>query len=133
MNKFINPLVNQIVAIAEMMVKITATAPIFFDLPSGYLKYFQAYQSPNGGKNKLTEYTVICFDNETAGSLSLSGLPQLGQKDEVSETVEWHEGQVVFDKTSISVFIIPKNRPSDDFFYQLRLWDDVRTFFELPR
>jgi len=70
------------------MVRITATMPIFFDLSSGCFKYFHAYQNPNGGKNKLTEYTIICLDNDTTGSLSLSGLPQLGQKYEVAETVE---------------------------------------------
>ncbi len=112
MIKFINPLVNQIVTITDMMVKIIAAMPIFFDLSSGCFKYFQAYQNPNGGKNKLTKYTAICLDNDTAESFSLSGLPQLGQKYEVAETVEWHEGQVVSDETSIDVFIISKNRPA---------------------
>ncbi len=52
--------------------------PIFFDLPSFCFKYFHTYQSPNGGKNKLTEYTVICLDNHTEEGLSLCGFPQLG-------------------------------------------------------
>lgn len=91
-----------------MMVKISAATPIFFDLPSGCFKYLQAYQNPNSGKNKLTEYTAICLDNDTTGSLSLSCLPQLGQKREAAETAEWHEAQVVSDETSMNMFILPQ-------------------------
>ncbi|MFH1366431.1 MAG: hypothetical protein ABIH38_00385 [Patescibacteria group bacterium] len=64
--------------IIDIMVRIAAAIPIFFDLPSFCFKYFHTYQSPNGGKNKLTENMVICFDNDIEGGLSFCGFPQLG-------------------------------------------------------
>ncbi|OGZ22793.1 MAG: hypothetical protein A3A08_01290 [Candidatus Nealsonbacteria bacterium RIFCSPLOWO2_01_FULL_41_9] len=77
--EFITPSVSQIVTIADAIVRIKAATPIFLDLLSFCFKYFRAYQSPNGGKNKLTEYTIICLDNDTKGGLFLCGFPQLGQ------------------------------------------------------
>ena len=76
--ELISPLVTHIVAIMDIMVRIRAVMPIFFDFPSFCFKYFHACQSPNGGKNKLMKYIVICLDNDTEGCLSLCGFPQLG-------------------------------------------------------
>jgi hypothetical protein len=87
--------VSQIVTNIDMIVKTTATMPIFLDSWSTIFKYFHAYQNPNGGKNKLTKYTMTCLDNVTAGGLSLNCLPQLEQKYATAKVADLHEGQII--------------------------------------
>jgi hypothetical protein len=48
-----SPAIVQMVMAAEPMVRAIATIPIIFDFWSSCLRYFQAYQSPNGAIKKL--------------------------------------------------------------------------------
>lgn len=102
--ELISPPVNQIVTSIDITVRIAATIPIVFDSGSALFKYFHVYQNPNGGKNKLTEYTIIFFNNVVASGLSFSCFPQLEQKYAVVKTANLHEGQVASDWFSIYSF-----------------------------
>lgn len=81
--------------------------PICFDLSSFCFKYFHTYQRPNGGKNKLTKYTVICLDNDTERVLSLCGFPQLGHAKASSDISCPHSLHFI---SAIFYLILPKNR-----------------------
>jgi len=105
--ELINFSVNQIATIIDITVRIAAATPIFFDLSSFCFTYFHTYQSPKGGKNKLTEYTVICLDNDTEGGLSLCGFPQLGHAKASSDISCPHSLHFI----SAIYFILSKNRP----------------------
>jgi hypothetical protein len=64
----------------DITVRATATYPIVFDFLLSCLRYFQAYQSPNGARKKLIRYMIICFETDIEGMIGLSPLPQPGQK-----------------------------------------------------
>jgi hypothetical protein len=75
-SELINNLANQMAAIIDITVRIAAIIPIFLDRASFCFKYFHAYQNPNGGRSKLTEYTVISFDDDAAETFPFCGFPQ---------------------------------------------------------
>ena len=112
MIEFTSLLVNQIVKIIDIIVRIKAAIPIFFDLLSFCFKYFHTYQNPKGGKNKLMEYTVICLDNDTERGLSLCGFPQLGHAKASSDISCPHSLHFI---SAIYFFILSKNCQKGDF------------------
>jgi hypothetical protein len=64
----------------ETTVSAMATYPIALDFLLSCLRYFQAYQSPNGARKKLIRYMIVCFKTDVEGIIGPSRLPQLGQK-----------------------------------------------------
>ena len=99
-----NSSVNQIVTRIDSTVRITAITPILFDASSVCFRYFHAYQNPNGGKNRLTEYITICLYSVTDNGFSFNCLPQLEQKKDAAGTVEWQKGQFFSEVVSISIY-----------------------------
>jgi hypothetical protein len=108
LTEFITFSVIQIEKKTETTVSIIANIPIFLKLESACLRYFHAYQSPKGGKNKLTEYTVICLAIVAAGDFSRNCLPQLEQKNDPAGTLDLQLEQIISEGFSIIFFILTK-------------------------
>jgi hypothetical protein len=70
----------QTVMATDITVRAIATYPIVCNFRLSCLRYFQAYQSPNGARKKLIRYMIICFETDIEGMLGLSLMPQLRQK-----------------------------------------------------